>query len=237
MKKCILFSGGVDSFVGWFRMGCPPAINVLLGHKYQELEQKAIKTLCEKVPSLGKSFYAISGFEGMGKFEKSDAEIPARNLFLVTIAAELGYDHIGLVCQQDERMIPDRSEHFFVSTSALLSSLFGKLITIDPVFPEMDKTDMVAWFLGKEFQLSTDELNQRKEWLKQTVACYHPTFEPPIQCGSCPACFRQAIAFTANSIRGCYAYNPAVQEVARLYFKAAKEGKYSEKRSSRIFAY
>jgi 7-cyano-7-deazaguanine synthase in queuosine biosynthesis len=234
----VLFSGGVDSFIGWFRCGRPDLLYVTIDHRYQALEQRAVTKLACVVPGLDKRLKVSLALERLGQWEKPDAEIPARNLLLAVNAAVLGYSKIGLVCQQDERSIPDRSNHFFAATSNLLSQLFIRDIELRPVFPQWDKTDMVGWFLKDDQIVASRE--KRISWLKDTVACYRPVLithssgmEYPQQCGACPACFRRAIAFSLNGIEEEYASDPWTSEIAKDYLRRALDGKYSEKRCNR----
>jgi 7-cyano-7-deazaguanine synthase in queuosine biosynthesis len=246
-KAVMLFSGGVDSFVGWFRMGKPDLLWVRINHRYATAEWKAVSKLEEAIPELGAKLGKIDNLQGIGQWEKPDAEIPARNLILAIAAAERGYSRIGLVCQQDERSIPDRSVSFFEHAGNMLSSLFGRPITMDPVFSDMDKTDMIHWFLGVGIGYEGPLLSQRIEWLKLTTACYTPvgmhvpsTTEAKVlvpiilQCGDCPACFRRAIAFTLSDVEETYNTDPWKSPTAKTYFERAISGKYGEKRSQRI---
>jgi 7-cyano-7-deazaguanine synthase in queuosine biosynthesis len=247
LKKVILFSGGVDSFVGWHYCGKPDLLYCGIEHRYADLEETAIAKLVVFLPELGRKLKTTDVFEKIGSWERPDAEIPARNLLLAIAAVEKGYSHVCLICQEDERAIPDRSPSFFESTSHMLSLLFGRDIFLDPVFPQHDKTDMIKWFL--DHSLATDYSREKKiDLLKQTVACYTPAIVPGYQeklgldqfrvikqCGACPACFRRAIAFSLNGIEEEYAVNPWKTKVAKEYFeKAAGKGFYSPKRCDRI---
>jgi 7-cyano-7-deazaguanine synthase len=237
-KSVILFSGGVDSLIGWFRMGMPDLLHVEIHHRYHELEVTAVNSISSTYPELGGKLKSSQALKGVGQWEKKDAEIPARNLMLAIAAAQYGYNRIGLVCQLDERSIPDRSNDFFIHASTMLSSLFGRGIQLDPVFPDMDKTDMIRWFLDG-FPLMQSERDRRIELLKKTVACYTPVERGTglMQCGECPACFRRVIAFELNDVRENYAQNPYMSAVAMMYWKMVQAGKYTGKRAERITEY
>jgi len=227
LTNCILFSGGVDSLIGWFRMGKPAALYCSLGHRYEGLELNATKNLEDVTPEL--KVTDIDLLSNLGQFEKEDAEIPGRNFQLAFAAAINGYDHIGVVCQKDERSIPDRSIYFFGLAEKTLSYLFNRKIILDPVFPEHDKTEMIKWFLDTELGI---ERGHKIEILKATVACYQPRSNR--QCGNCPACFRRAVAFCNNGIFEVYAQDVWCSPIAKEYLRKAKNGSYSEDRNNRI---
>jgi 7-cyano-7-deazaguanine synthase in queuosine biosynthesis len=241
-KAVMCFSGGADSLVSWVRMGKPDLLQVELGHKYFRLETLAIEELCQFSSEIRTKLRKEKALFRVGEtWEKPDAEIPARNLLIAIAAARLGYDQIGLACQLDERTIPDRSEEFFQDASKMLSNLFSRPITLDPVFPDMDKTSMIQWFLSD----TTDKEREFREGLlRRTVACYTPTRRlsmgelgiQEVQCGNCPACFRRAVAFTLNNIEEEYAVDPWSTNVARMYFDKAIKGVYSEQRCQRIIS-
>jgi 7-cyano-7-deazaguanine synthase len=250
MTDCILFSGGVDSLIGWFKMGKPTAIYHQLGHRYQDLEMQAVLNLEDATPGL--KTFINSDLGWMGFYEKLDAEIPGRNFQLAFNAALNGFQRIGIVCQLDERSIPDRSIEFFYNAEKMLQDLFGHRIVLDPVFPADDKTSMIEWFLSAPLGI---ERNHKIEILKTTVACYRPTEAAAfafydsqeeeeadaevsksrkIQCGACPACFRRAVAFCLNGIYERYASDVWTSAVAMEYAMKAKQGAYSEQRCQRI---
>lgn len=241
MKEVVCFSGGVDSLIAWYRVGRPDLLYVELGHKYFQLETLAIEELCQFDREIRTRLKKDKALFRVGEtWELPDAEIPARNLLIAIAAARLGYDKIYLVAQQDERSIPDRSEGFFLEASKMLSSLFRREIRLDPVFPDMDKTDMIEWFLSDASDSSEKEF--RIELIKKTVACYKPVSHgenynsvlPPRQCGNCPACFRRAIALTLNGVEEEYNTDPWTTSVAWDYYNRATEGGYSPKRCNRI---
>jgi len=252
-KTVVLFSGGVDSFLAWERLNHPDLLYVNLGHRYAEFEWAAIS---EKLSSQGgpidSTLVKYVNCNWMQVYEKPDAEIPGRNLQLALVAASLGYNFIGLVCQKDERSIPDRSRAFFNATSDLLSSLFGRQILLDPVFADMDKTDMIGWYLNQPIEggvrLKDLVVEERIRNLKLTVACYRPaevwvsskeiSFSrlETRQCGNCPACFRRAVAFILNGIVEDYAQDVWQSEVAKDYRAKALSGYYGPERAGRILS-
>ena len=179
-KTILLYSGGVDSYVAWEACLRPETLYVNLGHKYWKKEVKAV---IDTIPST-----KIIDCKSIGKYEKDDAEIPARNLLLATLAAMEGADRIILVVQKDEMSIPDRTKDFFLNTSVLLSRLMGREITLMTPFEFMDKTEMISWYVDQGLPMRP---------LLDTVGCYDAAEG---HCGNCSACLRRYIAFMNNGI-------------------------------------
>lgn len=204
MATVVLFSGGMDSLIGWQYVNQPDAVYVTMGHRYQAAELQAVKRL----RATGIPIRVVEGMH-LGTFEHPDANIPARNLHLAMVAAWLGYDRICLISQSGEQMLPDRSYSFFVDASRLLSRLYDKDIVLDPVFGgelQLTKSEMLRWYLSSSANLT-------RERLAATVACYAGT-----ACGNCPACFRRAVAMTLNGIDEKHAVDVWRSPTAKAYF-------------------
>ena len=61
-----------------------------------------------------------------------------------------------------------------------------KEIFIESPFWQMNKTEIIKWFL--------DEVDQAEELLRASLSCYTPLELSKGQCGACPACGRKFIA-------------------------------------------
>jgi len=209
----LLFSGGMDSFIAYHFLGKLDTIYVRLWHKYQEAEVERVMSL---IPETLQVDFPL------GQFEKADAEIPMRNLYLAMIAVNHGYSHVHLIVQRDEMTIPDRTISFLGSASRLLTSLVGRNILISTPFQNLDKVAMVHWYLKQGLSVSE---------LTSTWACYQRTDE---HCGACPACFRRFVAFRLNGIKEDWHNKIFHSEIALLYQERAKSGHYSLKRAQHI---
>jgi 7-cyano-7-deazaguanine synthase len=219
-KEVVLFSGGMDSLIAWEYLGNPCRLYVNLKHRYSVQERLACIGLCPIEEP--KRFIYCENDIGMF-FEKEDAEIPMRNLFLAMMAAWKGFDKIWISVQRDEKSIPDRTRKFFDNASSFLSFLNGRLIQVDTPFPHKDKVQMVDWYIkaGKSI-----------ERLKDTWACYNPVNGQP--CANCGACFRRFVAFKLNGIEEDWFEKLRGSEVVSLYEKRAKEGYYGMTRDKYI---
>lgn len=182
-KEVLLFSGGMDSLIAWEFLGQPASLYVDFGHKYAKQESERVRTIGPKDRVL-----VYSGMK-FGVFERDDAEIPQRNMYLAMLAANFGYDKIWIIAQKDEMSIPDRTPEFYQKASEMLTLLNEREIIVATPFEDMDKTDMVAWWLNEGHSAET---------LLKTWACYHPWKGEP--CGNCGACLRRYVAFKNNDI-------------------------------------
>lgn len=209
MNTLLLYSGGMDSFIAWHYLGQPSTLYVDLGHLYRANE---IGAIANTIPETKRIVCHT-----VGRYEKQDAEIPLRNLFLSMFAALEGAEKIWLIVQKDEMTVLDRTEKFLYSSSDMLTQLLGKSIIVDSPFKEMDKTEMVAWYLKNVGDIGA---------LLLTVGCF---YERMGHCGNCGACFRRFVAFKNNGISPGY----VLSEEIRKYYRE-RLNKYSVERQERM---
>jgi len=200
MNQILLYSGGMDSYIAWHKLGKPPTLFVPLGHRYEEVEIQAVKYT---IPDT-----QIAERVVLTQFEKPDAEIPARNLLLVLEAAWRGADKIWLVVQKDEKQIPDRSHKFLLKASKMISYLFDREVVVDTPFWAVDKTDMVRWYVEN---VGRDKVKE----LLCTVGCYNIKRYEDSHCGDCGACFRRYVAFMNNDIHPGYELSERIKSYYR----------------------
>jgi len=210
MREVLLYSGGMDSFIAWHYLGKPKTVFVRLGHKYQK---KEFDSVFATIPDT-----FVTKVFPYGIFEGEDATIPARNLFLAMIGAQYG-NRIWLVVQKDETSIPDRTPKFFTDGSEILSTLLERKIELASPFWDLDKTDMVKWYLDHVGDVGS---------LLDTVGCYGVggRFQ---HCGDCSACFRRYVALANNGIDPGYTLSERIKGEYR-----GKMDHYSEERQARM---
>lgn len=166
----------------------------------------------------------------LADWELPDAKIPARNMILGIAGARRAQSKVWLVAQRGEMCVPDKTRGFFVEASRMLSRLFERPIAFDTPFADMDKTEMVAWWLSKGLDAGR---------LVESWSCYHPVQEGQskfVECGNCPACMRKFIALELNGICqvGHYATaNPRRSDAALTYVRRAREGDFDARRTRR----
>lgn len=223
----VLFSGGMDSLIAWEYLGRPDRLYVRLGHRYEHEEYEVVKGFIKK----NSGVLNVVDMRTIGSsFEEEDATIPLRNLYLAMVAANMGYSNIYIVAQKEERSIPDRSVAFFKMATEMLTFLTGRPVSVASPFADMDKVDMVRWYI--------DHLKDMKS-LEETWACYTPVRvglhrEP---CGNCPACFRRFNALVLNGYHEQWFFRLKKSAVVSDYYIKAKQGThYSPERNARILA-
>ena len=188
MREVILFSGGMDSLIGWFYLGKPQAVYFDLNHRYRWKEMEALRKMKEIDPSV---LVNIVNAFNLGKYEKEDAHIPFRNRLLV-MAAAMEYpivEKIYLVAQKGEQSIPDRSPEFFKDMSEMISKEMERKVEVVNPFPHMTKVAMVKWYRENVSDI---------ELLRESVGCFDGA--SVTHCGKCSSCFRRSVAFEANNI-------------------------------------
>lgn len=214
MRDILLFSGGLDSLIGYYYLGEPPVLYCDIGHKYAYKERRVVQEIAKKA----KMNLIIEDSLKLGKWEKPDADIPQRNMFLIMMGSYYG-DNIHLVVQKGEMSIPDRSKEFFMETSKWVSFLHGKDKRVTTPFSQMTKTQMVKWYL---------DTGHDSELLLSTTSCYG---QEEGNCGQCGACFRRWIALESNGLSEPYVNDIKKWEGIKTYVEKMKSGKYDEERA------
>ena len=217
MNEIICFSGGLDSYVAWLKLGKPQTIHFVNHSRYSIWEFAAV----ERLQKLHLEMNAILlGVSFMRNSEQEDAWIPGRNDMFIRIAAYYG-DHIYLPCQLGERNIEDRSEEFFRNISEDLTKHHRRQKIADPVFVNETKADLIKFYLDQGYPIDN---------LKLTYSCFLG-FER--RCGSCPACFRTALALIYNEIsyRDWFLDDPMRWEGVDEYIEKFRSGHYDSRRN------
>lgn len=196
MKKVLLYSGGMDSYL-ISKLWKP---NVKL---YVDLNSKYSKKEIEHLPQ---DVEVVS--LNLGRWERPDAIIPLRNLYLVMVATNYG-DEICLGATAGDRVL-DKSYKFAEMASNLLSYLYspqhwteGRKIKINLDFKGLTKEELLRKFLNKGGNIET-------AWA-ESYSCYSGLKEP---CFSCKACVRKSAAFFAN---GFTKFSPTQVQKLRSY--------------------
>ena len=196
---------------------------------------------------LPSSDYVNLGLLGGSGYEHESGHFPARNLLLILLAAAAGYREIVIAIQKDETDLVDRSPDFLKNAARIATEQVGETVVVWSPFLSVDKTSMVQSAV-RGFRDAAK--NKRARLLLETSwSCYRPVRtahhlnyvdaispEPFIHCGNCPACVRRFIAFNPADVKTHYAVHPATSIMGDLYWRRAKQGKYSPERNGRIIA-
>lgn len=193
-KSVLLFSGGLDSFI----ISKLEKIDILLylrhGNRYEYLETHTINQL-EKGGYLKGSKLVIKNNIDLQDFERDDAIIPLRNLFLLSMAALYGERlYIGAV--YGDRTL-DKSLEFLAKLEDMLNYLFqdqhwceSRKFEVLAPYKDCTKTELVSYYLDAGYD---------PKGLLVSYSCYEGKGGVP--CWQCKACVRKAVALINNGIK------------------------------------
>lgn len=189
MKKVLLYSGGMDSWLISQLWKPDLKIYVDMHTKYSEIEKQKIKSNNPDV--------IIIDFP-LGMWERTDAIIPLRNLYLVMIACNMTGSEDVEIClgaTAGDRVL-DKSEGFKERAKDLLNYLYspqhwipqGKKVNINIDFKKMTKTQLLREYVKKGGEI--------EKAFNNSFSCYAPIGGK--ECWSCKPCFRKFISFALN---------------------------------------
>lgn len=183
MKKVLLYSGGMDSWL-ISKIWDP---DVLL---YVDMCTKYSKAEIARLPK-----NVIIEKLDLSKWERPDAIIPLRNLYLIMVATNYG-DEICLGATAGDRVL-DKSFEFAEKASDLLSFLYSKQhwteernIKINLDFKNLTKKELLIKYLNQGGSLA--------EAANSSFSCYEPTLDGSgrwSECWQCKPCFRKYVSF------------------------------------------
>lgn len=214
----LLFSGGIDSFVGYHYLKKTLGLKELktvyfdLGAPYNYREIEVVKKLIPET--------IIDESLKVGDTQRGiNAYIPYRNLLIAMLCSKYG-KHIWICGLKDDK-VEDKNEAAFAEMTKCLNFISKPEdeVSIQSPFWSMTKSEVVKWYL--------DNIDSTGESLKETISCYDDT-EPTNYCGRCPSCFRRFNALYDNGIDIGF-YN---QDLLNDYVKRADQ--YDPKRRDSI---
>ena len=196
MKKVLLYSGGMDSWL--IDKLWEPDVKV-----YINLHTKYSQTELSKLPKDVK----VIDFD-LSKYErKEDLILPLRNLYLpMIICNEFPEDDLEIMlgATAGDRVL-DKSVEFSKLATNLLSYLYqpqhwikkGRVVKVLVSFKDKDKKQLLKEYLDKGGDI-------KKAW-SESFSCYNPSKDNK-PCFSCKPCFRKAVAFYKNSFTSFTTY-------------------------------
>lgn len=188
MKKVLLYSGGMDSWLMSKLWNPDIKLYVDMKTRYSENELAKIKAKEDDVTVVEFS---------LGQWERDDAIIPLRNMYLAMVACNVtGSEDVEILigATAGDRVL-DKSPEFVDKATDLLSYLYtpqhwipeGKKVRVCIDFKKYTKTDMLRMF--KEQGGDLDEA------FHQSFSCYDPV--DGHECWACKPCFRKFVAFAS----------------------------------------
>lgn len=189
LKKVLLYSGGMDSWLIDKLWKPSIKIYVNLGTEYSEEE---IKRLPNDVQ--------IIDFFFLNQFSLKNSIIPLRNLYLYAIAANATYFDDVEIClgSLNGDRINDKSKKFAELLDELMKYLYeeqqsqpGRKIKISMPYKNKSKRELCEMYVKNGGNLETA--------FYDSFTCYHPVNGN--ECGNCKACFRKAIPFIVAGMK------------------------------------
>lgn len=182
MKKVLLYSGGLDSWLISQVWEPDLLLYVDMGTEYSscELERLPANVRVVEFP--------------LAQYSLENSIIPLRNLYLFAVAAnETNFDdvEICLGALNGDR-INDKSEEFANKLNDLFDYLYqpqisqpGRKVRAVMPYKGYSKTELLQEYLDKGGNIVT-------AWY-ESFSCYHPIDDEP--CLNCKACFRKVVPF------------------------------------------
>lgn len=205
MKKVLLYSGGMDSWLMSKLWKPDIKLYVDMKTRYSENELARIR----KEPDVQVVEFPL------GQWERKDAIIPLRNLYLAMVACNVtGSEDVEILigATAGDRVL-DKSPAFVAKATDLLSYLYtpqhwipeGKKVKVCIDYKQYTKTDLLKMFKKQGGDL--------EEAFTHSFSCYNPV--DGHECWHCKPCFRK---FTAFSEAG-YEFSDDVARTVCSYIK------------------
>lgn len=205
MKKVLLYSGGMDSWLMSKLWKPDIKLYVDMKTRYSENELARIR----KEPDVQVVEFPL------GQWEREDAIIPLRNLYLAMVACNVtGSEDVEILigATAGDRVL-DKSPEFVDKATDLLAYLYtpqhwipeGKKVRVCIDYKQYTKTDLLKMFKEQGGDL--------KEAFTRSFSCYDPV--DGHECWHCKPCFRK---FTAFSEAG-YEFSDDVARTVCSYIK------------------
>lgn len=204
MKKVLLYSGGMDSWL--IDKIWKPDLKIYV-NLHSEYSEEELKRLPKDVK--------VIDFPYLSKFTLSNSIIPLRNLYLYCIAANETYFEDVEIClgALNGDRINDKSQLFADKLDDLLKYLYmpqqsqeGRDIQIVMPFKDNSKRELCEMYVKQGGTL--------REIYENSFTCYHP--QDGKECHSCKACFRKAIPFIVAGMK----FMPEEKEKIKKYLNS-----------------
>lgn len=182
MKKVLLYSGGMDSWLidKIWKPDMKVYVNMHTPYSEQEMERLPSDVVVVDLP--------------LQQYALENSIIPLRNVYLYLAACNVtGFEHVEICLGAlNGDRINDKSATFAEKLNDLLHFLYapqqsqsGRLVKISMPFKQNSKRELLMEYIKQGGTMD-------EAW-NASFSCYHPIDDEP--CLSCKACFRKAIPF------------------------------------------
>lgn len=180
----VLLSCGYDSTAAWMLMGRPRA----LFFRTDTMENTMEVLMYDRLRAGHRWLRQPVNLTGVvSRYSSEDATLPARNLVFVSAALAMGYRHIILAAATDWAY--DKRLLF-----TLACEMVGRVALGGG--PVKVRRPYRSWTKAKLIEVASRHCGSH-EWLRNCYSCYKGDRNP---CGSCHACKRAMIAFSAAKV-------------------------------------
>lgn len=221
-RMVLLFSGGMDSLIAAHFHPQALKLYVATGSRY---EDKEIAYLSEEY---NPGEITFDRRLNLSDVEREDAIVPARNVFLTTIAALYGSEIILAAVKGDKST--DKDDRFELLQTALLRHVFSPPHFTDyspTIHLPMRSRSKGGWV--REYL----DCSGSREKLARSVSCYHPTER---YCGECKACLRKWVAQEFSGVTGtpwvkhpgAYNWYPLMHAIEARKWRCIEEDEQTE---------
>lgn len=186
-RQILLYSGGMDSYIVAHMFPDADLLYIDSGSRSSWKEKAMLMHAPRQVE-------VVPGVIDLSRFEREDAIVPARNLFLVTIASFYGTEILLASTKGDQST--DKDQGFANHMTEALNHIYNcshfegmPKISVEVPTKQYTKLDLLEWYINAGY--NTDRL------LADSVSCYSPQ---PGHCGRCKACIRKWTALEAAGV-------------------------------------
>ena len=201
MKKVLLYSGGMDSWLIDKLWKPDKKIYVNMNTEYSDIE----------IGRLPKDVEIVN--LPLSQFSLKNSIIPLRNMYLYMIACNVTqFDSVEIclgVLNGDR--INDKTQKFANLLNNTLNYLYEeqqsqpkKEVKISMPYKQYSKRELLTQYV--------EQGGKYKDVYKQTFSCYHPVNNKP--CLNCKACFRKAIPFIVAGMQ----FTPKEKKALKKYY-------------------
>ncbi len=219
-KSILLLSGGLDSFIAWHYLNCPPVLFIDAGQSYVRKELKSVKNIASKYKRME---LHIDNSLHLSRWEEKNHYIPYRNV-LFSMVASLYAQKVYLIGVKGDSVDDNNPKATKLMSNFFLNFNDNKKTVVTSPFYHMSKSQVVRWYVKQGLPVKN---------LLLTRSCYDRNTLG--QCGRCGSCFRRWVALENNNIKEKYDSPPWKWSEVKHYVSKMKAGLYDQDRVEETF--
>ena len=174
MKRILLYSGGVDSFITHRLIPGLTPVHFSFKTPYSELEERAVRENCPDA-----HIYRLPALDDLAD---PDVHIPLRNLLLILHSILKEGRNLEIYLPQILELGRDKNEAFFLMLSRILNSCYGYRVMVKRPFRWKTKAALIRKYIDM-----VGKPKAREDLVNRTVSCYNPGSDGT-PCAKCTGC-------------------------------------------------